>query len=58
MKKHRYQLCDTFHNEIHPRENNLILIPSGQTNTMIFSIESDGQQFHYQQNEQHTVSSK
>jgi len=58
MKKPHYQLCATCHNEIRPRENNLILLPSGQTNTMIFSIESDGQQFHYQQNEQHTVSSK
>jgi hypothetical protein len=30
-KKPRYH-CATFHNEIHPRENNLIIIPSGQTN--------------------------
>jgi hypothetical protein len=28
----------TFHNEIHPRENNLILIPSGQTNKIIFLL--------------------
>ena len=33
-KKTRYQ-CVTFHNEIRPRENNLILIPSGQTNKII-----------------------
>jgi hypothetical protein len=34
-EKPRYH-CATFHNEIHPRENNLILIPSGQTNKIIF----------------------
>jgi hypothetical protein len=26
----------TFHNEIHPRENKLILIPSGQTNKLYY----------------------
>ena len=30
--------CATFYNEIHPRENNLILIPSGQTNKIIFLL--------------------
>ena len=34
-EKTRYH-CATFHNEIHPRENNLILIPSGQTNKIIY----------------------
>ena len=33
-EKNLYQ-CDTFHNEIRPRENNLFVIPSGQTKKII-----------------------
>jgi hypothetical protein len=40
-EKLRYH-CATFHNEIHPRENNLILIPSGQTNKIIFTLGRHG----------------
>jgi hypothetical protein len=36
-EKTRYQ-CATFHNKIRPRENNLILIPSGQTNKNYCSL--------------------
>jgi hypothetical protein len=43
-EKPRY-LCATFHNEIHPRENNLILIPSGQTNKIMFKFEEKINQY-------------
>jgi hypothetical protein len=33
-EKNLYQ-CDTFHNEIRPRENNLFVIPSSQTKKII-----------------------
>jgi hypothetical protein len=36
-EKTRYH-CATFHNEIHPRENNLVIIPSGQTNKIILLL--------------------